>query len=506
MKASEIIEGLSSHERRLLITLNKLSGRASVEEIFEAGDFNQQVEVMNAASWLHSKGLVNIIENARKVYCLKERSILETGLPERRALGILAENNGEIELEELSSRLGKQETSIAIGWLKRKGLADFEKRDGKKVLKLTERGRAALTSKMDDEVLLERLSERDLTEDEVDEKTISNLLSRQNLISEKLEVRRTLELTELGREVLEIGVTLTDEVAQLTPELLQTGKWREVKFRKYDIRTFAPQIYPGKKHPLTRIADEVRDIFIQMGFKEIDEEYVQSAFWNMDALFIPQDHPARELQDTFYLKHPAELELEDEEIVEIIRQVHENGWKTGSKGWGYRWDEKMARKALLRTHTTVNTIRYLWKNPDPPVKVFSLSRVFRNEAIDATHLPEFMQIEGILMEEGASLDMLVGVLKEFYRMMGFENVRVRPGYFPYTEPSLEVDVLHNGSWMELGGAGIFRPEVTLPFGVKYPVLAWGLGFERLAMLKWGLTDLRDLYVSDIDMLRRSPIF
>jgi phenylalanyl-tRNA synthetase alpha chain len=287
---------------------------------------------------------------------------------------------------------------------------------------------------------------------------------------------------------------------------LQTGKWKGAAFRKYDIRTFAPCSYPAKKHPLTRIADEVRRILIEMGFTEIDDEYVQPAFWNMDALFTPQDHPARDLQDTFYLKSPSRLPFEDEEIVQRVKAVHEDGGDTGSLGWRYAWSREEAEKALLRTHTTVNTVKYLAKHPDPPAKVFSISRIFRNESIDMTHLPEFMQIEGIIMEEGASFDMLVSWLKEFYRRMGFDKVRVRPGPFPYTEPSLEVDILYNGSWMELGGAGVFRPEVTGPLGVRHPVLAWGLGFERLAMLRWNLKDIRELYITDMELLRQSPIF
>jgi phenylalanyl-tRNA synthetase alpha chain len=198
--------------------------------------------------------------------------------------------------------------------------------------------------------------------------------------------------------------------------------------------------------------------------------------------------------------------LEDEEVVERVKAVHENGGDTGSLGWRYKWSREEAERALLRTHTTVNTIRYLAKHPDPPVKVFSLSRIFRNESIDMTHLPEFMQIEGIIMEEGANFDMLVSVLKDFYGRMGFDKIRVRPGPFPYTEPSLEIEIFHNGKWMELGGAGVFRPEVTAPLGIKHPVLAWGLGFERLAMLRWDLKDIRELYITDLDMLRSSPIF
>jgi phenylalanyl-tRNA synthetase alpha chain len=243
-----------------------------------------------------------------------------------------------------------------------------------------------------------------------------------------------------------------------------------------------------------------------MGFMEIDEEYVQPAFWNLDVLFTPQDHPARELQDTFYLDRPEHIAVQDEELVQKIKDIHENGGGTGSKGWGGRWSREKAEQALLRTHTTVNTIRHLSRRPEPPVKVFSISRIFRKESIDATHLPEFTQIEGIIVDEKADFDMLISVIRDFYTRMGFQQIRIRPAYFPYTEPSLEVEVFFNGKWMELGGAGIFRPEVVAPFGTKYPVLAWGFGFERLAMLKWDIRDIRELYISDLELLRKNPTF
>jgi phenylalanyl-tRNA synthetase alpha chain len=223
----------------------------------------------------------------------------------------------------------------------------------------------------------------------------------------------------------------------------------------------------------------------------------------MDALFTAQDHPVREMQDTLYLTRPATIELPDRELVDRVREMHERG-DGDSDGWQYQWETEEARRALLRTHTTVNTIRYLAEHPDPPVKVFSVGPVFRNEALDSTHLPEFVQVEGIVMEEGASLSMLVGLLREFYARMGLPDVRIRPGYFPYTEPSLEPEIYHNGQWMELGGAGIFRPEVTKPLGVQHPVLAWGLGLERLVMTLLEVKDIRKLYVSDLDWLRESP--
>jgi len=244
---------------------------------------------------------------------------------------------------------------------------------------------------------------------------------------------------------------------------------------------------------------------LEMGFEEIEGDFVESCFWNMDMLFIPQDHPAREMQDTLYCKIPSKIKIDDKKLVEKIGKVHEDGGSTSSTGWGYKFSKEEAERPLLRTHTTVNTIRYLYNNPEPPCKVFSIGRVFRKENIDSTHLPEFYQIEGIVHEEDANFRQLIGVLKEFYKRMGFEKVRCRPGYFPYTEPSMEVDVFFNNQWMELGGSGIFRPEVTEPIGVKHPVLAWGLGLERLAMLKFGLKDIRDLYISDLGWLRKKPL-
>jgi phenylalanyl-tRNA synthetase alpha chain len=241
-----------------------------------------------------------------------------------------------------------------------------------------------------------------------------------------------------------------------------------------------------------------------MGFSELVDDYVQTAGWNMDALFIPQDHPAREMQDTFYLDSPASIPLPDD-LVKAWGDIHEHGGETGSVGWGGAFSKATSEKGLLRTHTTVNTIQYLAAHPNEACRVFSVDRVFRKEAIDRTHLPEFHQIEGIIMEEGANLQMLVTTLKTFYAKMGYPEVRVRPAYFPYTEPSLEIEVKWRGQWLELGGAGIFRPEVTEPLGISTPVLAWGMGLERLAMLVLGLDDIRQLYISDLEWLRNQPI-
>jgi phenylalanyl-tRNA synthetase alpha chain len=209
------------------------------------------------------------------------------------------------------------------------------------------------------------------------------------------------------------------------------------------------------------------------------------------------------MQDTFYLDRYVELE---EDVVERVKKTHENGWKTGSTGWGGQWSLRKAKQLVLRTHTTAITIHYLAENPEPPQKAFCIDRVYRRETIDATHLPEFDQLEGVVLDRDVGFRHLLGLLREFFTKMGFEDVRFRPGYFPYTEPSVEPEVYVEGlGWVELGGAGVFRKEVTEPLGIKGKVLAWGLGIGRLAMLKIGLKDLRRLYLPDLGWLRSMPV-
>ncbi|MFH1788198.1 MAG: phenylalanine--tRNA ligase subunit alpha [Candidatus Altiarchaeota archaeon] len=300
-------------------------------------------------------------------------------------------------------------------------------------------------------------------------------------------------------------------MSQLTPEMISSGEWRNAKFRKYDVSVYVKPTFPVKKHPLTVELERVRRIFISMGFTEIKGPYVESAFWNFDALFTAQDHPVREMHDTFYLSNPKKVDIPGfEELRDKISATHENGWTTGSTGWQYKWDAKASEKTILRTHTTAVTARHLAKlsEDDLPCKVFSLGKTFRNETVDYKHLPEFYQVEGIVVDKNATFAHLLGVLKEFYDQMGFKEVRFRPAYFPYTEMSVEPEVYFEdkGEWIELGGAGIFRPEVVKPLlGFDCPVLAWGLGVDRVVALKLGLNDIRSLYVSDLDWLRKNKM-
>jgi phenylalanyl-tRNA synthetase alpha chain len=285
-------------------------------------------------------------------------------------------------------------------------------------------------------------------------------------------------------------------------------------------------------HPLRKIIEETRHAFLEMGFEEVASPMVESAFWNFDALFQPQDHPARDMQDTFYMREPAEAPLPGEPhspavpagktgrkapgrdgpamwgIVEQVRRTHEDGWETGSEGWGYKWSPERSRQVVLRTHTTAATIRALAAHPNPPGKFFCVGWTYRNETISFKHLPVFHQVDGIIVDEEANLASLMGTLQEFYSKMGFGRVKFKPAFYPYTEPSVDVVVYMESrrKWLEMGGAGIFRPEVTLPLGCRWPVLAWGLGIERLAMLRFGLDDIRDLYGTNLDALQQVPLW
>lgn len=493
---------LSPGERTLLLALGDLDG-ATPTALVEAGSFQEEVQVMNAASWLRSKRLVRIRERLVRVYSLLDPTWAEKELPERRALNVLVEAE-ELSLPALADQggFGEEELPVVLGWLKRKRWADIVETGTTPHVRVREEGRLAANMQGADELLLKRLGEGDLEEGEGDPRVLTQLRQRKEIVRERRRVSRTLHLTERGRRLLAIGLEAAEEVAQLTPEILQTPAWRSKRFRRYDVKAYAPAAYAGKKHPLSGYTEKIRRIFLQMGFTEIEGDFVGPAFWSFDALFQPQDHPARDMLDTFYLVEDLTFDLPPKAVLRQVADTHEHGGTTGSTGWGYPWSVDEAKKPIMRPHTTANTVRYLSEHPDPPQKVFIIGKNFRRDPPDPTHLPEFHQIEGVVMEEGANLAMLMGIIGEFYRKMGLK-VRFRPGYFPYTEPSLEPEVRLPGGWLELGGSGIFRPEVTAPLGIATPVLAWGLGLERLVMALEGLEDMRTLIWNDLEWLKDS---
>jgi len=499
------INELHIYEKKLLKEI-EANSEVTPEQIAENTGMDIK-SVMSAAGSLASKDIIEVDKEVQKTYSLTDDGLeyAEKGLPERRILNVLAEKK-EISMKDLASETGvdKKETGIALGWLRQKDWAQIDKG----VLKITELGNDFADKAGIDEKVLDYLQANAdgvklFTDDLMD--GFKKLTGRKNILNIKKETSHSFKLLPKGEEILKVGFTIQEQATQLTHQQLKEGEWKNLQYRPYDINAEAPTVFAGKKHPLRVIIDEIRDIFLDMGFVEDNGEYVESAFWNFDSLFQPQDHAAREMQDTFYLKNPLTCDLPDDDLVKLTAETHETGADTGSIGWQYDWSEEIARQSVLRTHTTGISTKHLFEH-EPPIKMFSVGRVFRRETFDYKHLPEFHQVEGLVCGPDISYQNLLGVLKEFYKKLGFE-VRFRPAYFPYTYLSTESEIYleEKESWIELGGAGMFRPEVLKPLGIDQPALAFGMGIERLAMIRYGVEDIRMLYKSDINWLREVPL-
>ncbi|KXK01942.1 MAG: Phenylalanine--tRNA ligase alpha subunit [Nitrospirae bacterium] len=318
-------------------------------------------------------------------------------------------------------------------------------------------------------------------------------------------VTRTFLLTPAGQEVAQrlSQVGVAEEVSQLTPELLKDGTWRTKRFRKYTISLRAPRIAAGKRHPYREFLDLVKLKLVSMGFQEMRGTLVETEFWNMDALFMPQFHPARDIHDVYFVKEPTHARSIAEPYLTRVVQAHEKGTGAGSTGWGYQFDVERAKRLVLRSQGTAVSARALAGGASVPGKYFSIARCFRYDQVDATHATDFFQVEGIVLGADINFRTLLGLLNLFAREVAqAKEVKFLPAYFPFTEPSVEMHVRHPKlGWMELGGAGLFRPEVTTPLGVSVPVIAWGLGLDRMAMVALGIHDIRDLFSADLDFVR-----
>ena len=312
-------------------------------------------------------------------------------------------------------------------------------------------------------------------------------------------------LTELGEEVKEavLKANITgEEFGLLTAEMLASGAWKNGMFRPYGINAPTPRLIPGRHNAYGNYLQWVKDKLIALGFEEFDGPLVENEFWNGDALFMPQFHSARDIHDVYYVKEPVHAKQIEEPWLDQVAKTHEDGWTTGSRGWGYKFDHEFTRRQVLRSQGTVLSAHQLTK-AKVPGKYFGVVRCFRYDQVDATHGADFYQTEGIVLGKDVNLKNLLGLLKMFAtEIAGAEEVKYVPGYFPFTEPSIEVHIKHPVlGWFELGGAGIFRPEVTKALGVDVPVLAWGLGIDRMALMHLGLNDLRELFTPNIDSVR-----
>jgi phenylalanyl-tRNA synthetase alpha chain len=451
-------------------------------------------QIRRGTEWLKFKGLIVIEQiSTQRVFITSEgMEAAKNGLPERRLVNSLKEGYVTLAQVLASGAIKNEEINAAIAGARRNQWIQLI--DGKMI------PTPFAATQSPEEIFLENMKEAievsKLTEEE--KRALEQLKKRPNFIEIKEEKESLISLTDAGRQIIP-RLSQENLERRLTTELISSGKWKETKFGALDVEASAPIIYPGRRHPLIEIIDEVKEIFIGLGFSEIEGPIIQSGFWNFDALFTPQDHPAREMQDTFYISAQKQpIPATKDQILKVSR-VHKQRWNR-------LWDAQEGQRLVLRTHTTPVTVQHLAKVKPEAGRFFSVGKVFRNEKVSYKHLVEFHQVEGVATAPNASLRDLMGLQKEFYSKMGIKRIKFWPTFFPYTEPSLQSMVYNERlkKWVELFGMGIFRPEVTMPLGIKTPVLAWGGGLERIAMLRFGLDDVRELYGNKLGWLRGVP--
>lgn len=484
----DLIKSLHQIEKMVLLSLK--SEALEVKEISKKSGLDED-QVRRACEWLKEKELLE--ESAKESLDVKltakgnEYSI--KGLPERTFIKTLNELKGKASIDEISKKSGldKNEINHSLGFCRKQGFIGVSE------------NKFILTS-----IGKEWLSKPYELEKDLQNKKPSSELSKRGIIEIVPRTARTYKLSEKAKEVIN-SIEITDEIEVITQATIKSKLWQNKSFRPFNLNVIVPRAQSGRKHFLRQALDNVREVWLSLGFKEMKGPLLESSFWNFDALFQPQDHPAREMQDTFYIKVPKFSKLPNDALVNRVKTSHEKG-VCGSAGWQYKWNPEIARRNVMRTHSTAVSSRTLasLKKEDLPVKYFSVSRVFRNETLDWKHTAEFYQTDGIVIDESVTFRDLIGYLRAFFAKMGFPKARFRPAYFPYTEMSLEIEVFHpeHREWMELGGAGMFRPEVVEPLlGFDIPVLAWGPGLERSIMSHYNISDIRKLYGNDLSLIK-----
>lgn len=466
-------------EQKILKILND-EQNLTPQELSEKTQLSMD-QIRRGMEWLRLKDLINVQEIEKKFVALGPKGIeaLEKGLPERLLIEYVKSSGSTCTLEAARNYL-KSEFNAAIANARKNNWIEISE------------NKVALKTSQDissEEKLIKQLTDSHTTPMPINEindiKSLDLLKKRPDILVVNSLRIITASLTEKGKD--SFSKMKTSEMSYVDT------------VRPIDVEAPAPMIFPARSHPLRDIIDEVREIFVSLGFSEIIGNNIQSSFWNFDALFTPQDHPAREMQDTFYLKDATVNVVAKKDQIKKVAESHKSGWN-------YQWQIEAAKKLVLRTHTTCVTIRSLADQKHDESRLFSIGKVYRNEKLSYKHLAEFHQVEGVVVGRNVTLRDLMGLQTEFYHKMGIKKIKFWPTFFPYTEPSLQSMIYNEklDKWVELFGMGIFRPEVTKPLGIKNPVLAWGGGIERIAMLRYGLKDVRELYENKFGWLRSVP--
>lgn len=472
---------------------------------YKIGQCNQ------AFSWLTAKGFLE--ETDRKFRTLFEltelgQQQLEIGTPAQRIFNLL-KTKGPASLPEIAEELALEKSDVgsAFGMLSKSGTCRMG--EGNKAEAIAEKAPAEVlvAAKVLEKASVEALDESALDEEE--RNFVAKNSKKRGAAGSPLKIIEREEvffaLTDAGANakaaLLAANIT-GEELGSVTTSMLSSGSWKQASFRPYSLNTPSARLIPGRRNPYGSYLQWVKDKLCSLGFEEFDGPLVENEFWNGDALFMPQFHSARDIHDVYYVKNPSHAKRIEEPYLSQVAQTHENGWSTGSRGWRYSFDHEFTRRQVMRSQGTVLSAKTL-PHAKVPGKYFGVARCFRYDQVDATHGADFYQTEGIVLGEDVNLKTLLGLLKMFAEeVAGAEEVKYVPGYFPFTEPSIEVHIKHPVlGWFELGGSGIFRPEVTKALGIDVPVLAWGLGIDRMALMHLGLNDLRELFTPDIESVR-----
>jgi phenylalanyl-tRNA synthetase alpha chain len=509
------LESLHPLENKVLLCFDQGDTLSASDIMKSSGLDDSRLDM--ASGWLQTKGLLEVRdESITSFVSLTEtgKEYLEKGTPEMRIINALREGKRFTVKDVIQSwGMDPTEVSSATGSLKANGIIRIvqggvlELNADSDVSKYSYVGKVIADVAAGPLLTLSGIpaEERDVIQANFHKRGKGKGIFR---ITEKK--NRSYRLTPSGIQLLQLlkeRGAVAEEVSVLTPEMLKQGTWKDKKFRAYNIALNPPRQGIGRKHPYKEFLDFVKYKFIGMGFEEMRGPLVESEFWDMDALFMPQFHPARNIHDVYFVKEPTACREIEQPFARRVAAAHKDGGKTGSTGWRYQFDLERAKRLILRSQGTAVSARTLASGPKIPGKYFSIARCFRYDAVDATHAPDFYQVEGIVLGEDINFTALLGLLKLFGREIARAGeFQFRPAYFPFTEPSVELHVKHPElGWMELGGAGIFRPEVTKPLGVDVPVIAWGLGLDRMAMVALGIQDIRDLFSRDLDFIRTKKI-
>lgn len=506
------IKNLHPLETKVLLKYNLkdvlTSTRLEKELGYKEGHANQ------AFSWLTGKNLLSELSRTPHTYYeLTDfgKLVAQNGTAEERIISYLKDSGPKL-LPEIASALGLENKDVgsAFGALSKEGVLRMNAEKKAEYTGAPVPSRLAVTKALVDKALAAENKQLDSSSLSEEEQAVIAGLTKKRGVSETpfrtieretVSYKLTDAFTQIVDALKKAGIT-GNEIGELSPAMLSSGDWKKGVFRSYNIAVPPARIIPGRTNPYVQFLESVKDKLCSLGFEEFDGPLVETEFWNGDALFMPQFHAARDIHDVYRLKSPTHAKFIEEPYLSNIRAAHENGGNTGSRGWNYRFDTEFTRRLIMRSQGTVLSAHQLHK-AKVPGKYFGIVRCFRYDKVDATHLSDFYQTEGIVLGKDVNLRTLLGFLRMFaVEFAGATDVKYVPGYFPFTEPSIEVHIKHPKlGWFELGGSGIFRPELTRAMGIDVPVLAWGIGIDRMALMALGLSDLRELFCEDIEKVR-----